>query len=231
MTGSRSCGATRRPVTYPPGARIDKQGSIRICGIFTLRQLGQHRFHRRRRAPDASSNGSRSVLSSVGDVNTLRILMLPHSAPMAQLRSGWHRHPPGNRAFGRVWPAQHGEHGVVVADLHPAFCSRKSSNAQRFGTGQSRTVVRRDDARMRDLRQHAPGVVRNVGLRETSSGDQALDAPDLGHPLVCRRAAPLHQVAQLSIPGERVGTSRRSVSRQSCRSPVLGEPAGKRRSI
>jgi len=52
-------------------------GSIRICGVFTLQQLGQHRFHRRRRAPDTSSNGSRSVLSSVGDVNTPQILMLP----------------------------------------------------------------------------------------------------------------------------------------------------------
>ncbi len=58
-----------------------------------------------------------------------------------------------------------------------------------------------------------------------------LDALNLGHPLVCRRAAPLHQVAQLSIPGERVGASRRSVSGQSCCSPILGEPAGKRRSI
>ena len=114
--------------------------------------------------------------------------------------------------------------------LQPS-CSQKPPNTQRFGTSQSRTVLRKRMCLSGCFAHHAPGLVRNAGLRETSSGDQALDALDLDHPLVCRRAAPLHQVAQLSIPGERVGASRRSVSGQSCCSPILGEPAGKRRSI
>ncbi len=124
---------------------------------------------------------------------------------------------------------------VVLTLAYPTriqpSCSQKPPNTQRFGTSQSRTVLRRRMYPRGCPGQPAPGFVRNVGLRETSSGDQALDALDLGHPPVCRQAAPLHQVAQLSIPGERVGASRRSVSGQSCCSPILGEPAGKRRSI
>ena len=124
---------------------------------------------------------------------------------------------------------------VVLTLAYPTriqpSCSQKLPNAQRFETSQSRTVLRRRMCLSGRFAHHAPGLARSVGLRETSSGDQALDALDLGHLLVCRRAAPLHQVAQLSIPGERVGASRRSVSGPSCCSPILGEPAGKRRSI
>ena len=88
-----------------------------------------------------------------------------HSVPMAELRSGEHRSPLTSHVSVPVWLNS----TVNAAHPTPYLCSRKPSNAQYFGTRQSRTVVRKESASMRGFGQHAPWLVRNLGYRERSS--------------------------------------------------------------
>ena len=57
--------------------------------------------------------------------------------------------------------------GVVNAVARPTciprLCSRKASNAQRFGTEQPRTVLRSESALMRGSGQHTPKILRSLG--------------------------------------------------------------------